>query len=154
MLPEQLRLLKEKFSCDGEKFGGVRCAITIENCVAIIFNIIAKPLIFFLQYAGPSAISGGTLKNGCIVTLTESGVNLMSKFVKDYIMGTGGIGGAALNIVPGKDDGAAMPGFAEPYLRAFGDDAGCEMLNPVSDVSIGVDEDGMQAGIIICLAVK
>jgi len=122
---ELLRLLKEKLRNNGEKFGRVRSTITIENSRAVIFNIIAKLLIFFLQYAGPGAVSGRTLKDGRAVALGESAVNLMSKFVKDYIMGTAGIGGAALDVVPGKDNGASMPGFAEPDLRAFGDDSGC-----------------------------
>ena len=151
---EQFRLLKEKFRSDGEKFGRVRCTIFIENCVAIIFDIIAELLIFFLQYAGPGVVSGRTLKDGRVIALAESAVNLMSKFVKDDIMGTGGIVGTALDIVPGQDDRAAMPGFAETDLRAFGDDSGYEMLNTVSDVSVGINKDGMQAGVIVSLAME
>ena len=151
---EQFRLLKEKFRSDGEKFGRVRCTIFIENCVAIIFNIIAKLLIFFLQYACPGAVGGRMLKDGRVVTLAESGVNLMSKFVKDDIMGTTAIAGGALDVVPREDDGAAMPGFAEPDLRTFGDNSGCEMLNTVSDVGVGINKDRMQAGVIVSLAME
>ena len=136
---EQFGLLKEKFRSDGEKFGRVRCTVFIEDRIAIIFDVIAKLLIFFLQYACPGEVSGRMLKDGRVVALAESGVNLMSKFVKDDIVGTTGIVGSALNVVPRKDDGTSMPGFAKADLRAFGDNAGCKMLNTMSDVGVGVD---------------
>ena len=73
----------------------------------------------------------------------------MGELVEGNIPALARVGGAMQDVIPGNDDCARSPGFAEPHLMTFCESISRSLSYRLGCVRIGIDENRLQSGIVV-----